>query len=73
MINRNAPDSPLMIANLAMGIFAAGWGAVLAVCVPVKSQTPPFLRLHRQICLFGATTLLASVLMVVIHLAVAPA
>jgi hypothetical protein len=72
MINRNVPDSPLMIANLAIGIFAAGWAAMLGLCMPAESETPPVLPLHRQMCLLGATTLLASVLMVVIHLAVAP-
>ncbi len=72
MVNRNAPDAPVMLANLATGIFAAGWVAVLAVCVPVKSQTAAFLDLRRRMCLLAATTLVATVLMVVIHLAVAP-
>ena len=70
LLNGRAPDSPLMVANVMIGGFAAGWAAVLGVALPMGSSPPAALRLHRRLCIVGATGLLASVLMVVIHLAV---
>ena len=70
LLNGRAPDAPLMVANLMIGGFAAGWAAVLGAALPMDSSPPAALHLHRRLCIVGATGLLASVLMVVIHLAV---
>lgn len=64
------PDAPLMVANLAVGLFCAGWAAVLGTTLQSRALAPAASRLHRRVCMLGATTLAASVLMVVMHLAV---
>ena len=63
------PDASLIVANLAVGTFSAGWAAVLGIAMPAEPP-PQSLLLRRRVCILGATTLAAAVLMVVIHLAV---
>jgi hypothetical protein len=70
LLSGKAPDTCLMVGNLALGVFVTGWVAVLETASPMGSAVPAALRLHRRLCVLGATTLSASVLMVVIHLAV---
>lgn len=63
------PDAPLIVANLAVGTFSAGWAAVLGIAMPAEAP-PQSVVLRRRVCVLGAVTLAAAVLMVVIHLAV---
>jgi hypothetical protein len=70
LLNGRAPDSPLIFGNMTIGCFAAGWAAVVGITLPTRSPMPEALRLHQRMCVLGFTTLLASVLMVVIHVAV---
>jgi hypothetical protein len=70
LLNGRAPDAPLIVANLAIGSFAAGWAAVLQAALQAESSSAAAWHWRRQLCRVGATTLSASVLMVAIHLAV---
>jgi hypothetical protein len=68
--NGRVPDAPLILGNLGVGIFAAGWTAILGGAIQLGSPPPAVLQLRRRVSLLAATALLASVLMVAIHLAV---
>jgi hypothetical protein len=70
LLSGKAPDSLLVVANLTLGVFAAGWVAVLGAALPLGPLVPAASLLHRRLCLVGAAALAAAVLMVVIHLAV---
>jgi hypothetical protein len=65
--NSQAPDAPLIAGNLAVGVLCTGWAGI--VWGADGMQSPPACQLHRRLCHIGAVTLLASVLMVGIHLA----
>lgn len=68
--NGRVPDSPLIVGNLGIGIFAAGWTAVLGSALQMGPPVPEALPLYRRVCVVGAVTLSATVFMVIIHLAV---
>ncbi len=70
LFNGRAPDAPLIMGNLAVGIFAAGWAAVLQAALRSESPAAAAWHWHRRLCRIGAATLTASALMVAIHLAV---
>jgi len=70
LLNGRAADAALIVGNLAVGSFAAGWAALLCPALQTTSSAPAAWHWHRRLCLLGATTLLASLLMVAIHLAV---
>jgi hypothetical protein len=70
LFNGLDPDAPLIVGNMLIGIFAAGWVAVLGLAFRAECSSSTAWRWQRRLCLIGATTLLASVLMVAIHLAV---
>jgi hypothetical protein len=70
LFNRRAPDAPLIVANVVVGCFTAGWAAVLQAALQTESPAAAAWHWHRCLCRIGAATLAASVLMVVIHLAV---
>ncbi|MGO9109662.1 MAG: hypothetical protein ACLP9L_10545 [Thermoguttaceae bacterium] len=70
LFNGRAPDAPLIVANMAVGSFMAGWAAVLQAALQTESPGAVAWRWHRRLCRMGAATLGATVLMVVIHLAV---
>jgi hypothetical protein len=68
--NGQAPDAPLIVGNLAIGIFAAGWAAILGATSCAEPPPAATLQLNNRLCRIGMTTLLASELMVAIHLAI---
>ena len=70
LLNGKVLDSLLIVGNLAVGVFCAGWAAVLEMAPSAVSCAPSGLALHRRLCLVGATTLAAGLLMIGIHLAV---
>jgi hypothetical protein len=70
VLNGKTPDSLLMVGNLAIGVFAAGWAAILGIAVPVGPSVSAASRLRWRLCLGGAVALAAAMLMVAIHLAV---
>jgi hypothetical protein len=70
LFNGRAPDAPLIAANVAAGCFAAGWAGVLQAALATEPPAVAAWQWHRRLCRIGAATLAASVLMVVIHLAV---
>jgi hypothetical protein len=70
LFNGKVPDSPLMVGNLALGVLFAGWAAILEVASSGASPGPAAPVLERRLCLLGATTLAAGLLMVGIHLIV---
>ncbi len=70
LFNGRAPDAPLIVGNMVIGSFAAGWAAVLQAALQAESPAAAAWSWHRCLCRIGATTLIASVLMVAIHLAV---
>jgi hypothetical protein len=70
LFNGRAPDAPLIVGNVAIGTFAAGWAAVLGPALRSESLAPAAWRWHCRLCRLAATALSASVLMVAIHLLV---
>jgi hypothetical protein len=70
LFNGRAPDAPLIVGNLVVGSFTAGWAAVLQAALQSESPAAAAWYWHRRLCRIGAATLTASVLMVAIHLAV---
>ncbi len=66
--NGRSPESPLMLGNLGIGLLAAGWTAVLGTALELGYPVPS--PLYRRVRVLGATTLAASVLMILAHLAV---
>jgi len=70
LFNGRVPDAPLIVGNLAVGSFSAGWAAVLQAAMQFDSPASAAWQWHRRLCRVGAATLTASVLMVAIHMAV---
>ena len=68
LFNGSVPDAPLMVANLMLGCFTAGWAAIVRAAIAGSPPTLTALRFHRRLCVLAATGLWASVLMVVMHL-----
>ncbi len=66
--NGRAPESPLILGNLGIGLLAAGWTAVLGTALELGCPVPSLL--YRRVRILGATTLAASMLMILTHLAV---
>lgn len=58
-----APESILIVAGLGLGIFAAGWAAILGIAQK-KGEV------HRRVCRIGAGALAGSMLVLLIALAV---
>ena len=68
--NGQVPDAPIIVGNLAVGIFATGWAAILGAVLCVEVPPTATLQLHDRLCRIGLATLLSSVLMIAIHLAI---
>ncbi len=63
-----APESLLIVVGLGIGLYAAGWAAVLGMALPWVGS-PAGLVVHRRVCVLGAAALLGSVLTLVASLA----
>ena len=70
LFNGRAPDAPLMVGNLMFGSCAAGWAAIVCPAPHGESLAPATWSCYQGLCRMSATALFASVLMVLIHLAV---
>lgn len=64
-----APESLLIVGGLGVGLFAAGWAAVLGTALQMDGSERAALGVHRRVCILGGAALLGSVLTLVVALA----
>jgi len=67
--NGRVPDSPVLIGNVAAGLFSAGWMALIGIFGPDDSH--PWQTFYRRLGLFSVITLTAGLVMVAVHLGIA--
>ena len=48
--NGQPPDAPIIVGNLAVGIFATGWAAILGAVLCVEAPPTATLQLHDRLC-----------------------